>query len=512
MSTAPLTCTRSKEQSYAWLNRQKKAPLSTIQVAALDTVSSDWRETLNGVWFTKLEAVEAFFAVHGFFPRAGVKDRTEKALGVWIASQRYRVDLLSADRIKLLDERLPGWNERSYEAKWMRHLDALESFVETHGRFPTQHEKNREDRRLGVWLNSRRQEGDSLPASRRNELDRRVPGWAMTAEKKWMLSLEFAIAYVAEHGKLPSESSADPALASSARWVGSQRRASFVPAHREALLDARLPIWREGMDGKWEAMLDYVVRFKAEHGRLPSKAATADSQEYRASSWMVRQRNGIGVTPQREARLDARIPGWRETTEDGWFRKLAAFEAFYKKHGRRPRQAALEPAERSLGVWYSNTIALGLSGDRAAALAAADIGDRRSLDEVWSDTLELVSDFYAAHGRLPALSGKEPGERTLATWVANQRATRERMSPERRGIMATRFPGWDLTLEDIWKLKLQQCVEFYQLHGRLPSAAKSAPEEEQKSGVWIVDQRKPKNSHKVDRIAMLDERLPGWRG
>lgn len=576
MSTTPLYRGRTKEQALAWGNRQKHLALSAEQASALDIVYPDWRKTLNGVWFTRLEAVEALVAVNGFFPRAAAKDPAEKQLGIWMAAQRYRVELLSPDRIKLLNERLPGWNkskdeawnerleeicaivaelgriphsteketearragvwlkrfakapetdpkvitlneripgwnDRSNDAVWARNMDALEAFVNTHGRFPTQHEKSRDDRRLGVWLHTRRQAGEGLSDQRRDELTRRVPGWDRSADDKWNDCLDAAVAYFTQHGRLPSDHSSDPKVAASGRWVWTQRTGiDSMPEHRVAALDSRLPGWRARRDDKWESMLEYVEAFVKEKGRFPARSG--DIIESRGAMWLGRQKKGLGVTLERAARLDAGIPGWRETAEDVWNRKLAEFEAFYQANGRRAWVNAPDSTERALGVWFNNTKNGPLSAERSAALDAADIGVLRSPDEIWSDTLEAVIAFRAAHGRFPTGSGKVSGERQLATWLTNQRGSKAKMSTDRRELMAARLPRWDVTLEDIWRTRLQECVDFVCDHGRLPSLRKGVTEDELKIGQWLCDQRKAKNMVKPRRVAILDARLDGWRG
>jgi hypothetical protein len=218
------------------------------------------------------------------------------------------------------------------------------------------------------------------------------------------------------------------------------------------------------------------------------------------------------MTSVREAMLDERIPSWRETADDLWFRNLSACEAFYRKNGRRAVSTSTDAEERRLAIWFNNASRATMSEERAAAFAAAELGDLRNRDQVWADTLDLVSAFRAAHGRFPTATGKVPGERTLATWLTNHRQGKAAISQERRAAMNARIPEWDLTLEDIWRLKLQACVDFVHLHGRLPSSGKNAGEAEKKSAEWVGQQRKAKRVSRPDREAILDEQLPGWRG
>lgn len=574
MSAATLPRTRDRQQLMAWVNNQKKAPLSVAQVAALDSIYPAWRKTLNGTWFSNLEEVEAFLADSRRFPRAGCKEPAEKRIGIWLAAQRYRSAVLTPDRKKLLDDRLPGWNKSADEAwnerfeevralieklgrlphttskdakerkgaawlhrhlrfpesdprvqtlneripgwnamtldnKWTMKLDALVAFIAEYGRMPTQHEKSREHKLLGSWLNGQRQAAD-MPIRRREQLDKRAAGWDRTANEKWQDSFDFVVEYFARNGSLPNERSEDKQTAFAGRWVGTQRTIlAKLPPQRLAALDAELPGWRTTKEDRWSNMLDYVVAFEETHGTLPN-SNSEDAREARAGTWLQVQKQGKNLTTERRASLDARLPRWNETQEDIWRRRLRDTEAFCKEHGRRPRQDATSAKEKFLAHWYRNNAAEKLSPAREKLWLAADLGDRRTKAQVWDDTLSEVARFRSTHGRFPTAAGGESGERPIAAWLTYQRGKKSTMDPVRRKALDGSLPGWDTSLDDVWDSKLKQCVSFFQENGRLPVLAKHVGAAEQKLGQWLIDQRKPKRTKRPDRVRKLDEQLPGW--
>lgn len=510
---------RAKAQDLAektlgiWLatQRYRAGLLSPDRLDLLNSRLPGWNKSKDEAWNERLDEVCAIAARLGRIPGVTDKDAEVRRAGVWL--RKYAKSPLGDPQVVVLNDRLPGWNDSGFDARWVRNMDALVAFLEVHGRFPSQHEEDRDARRLGVWLHSRRQGIDTLSQCRRDELTRRAPGWDRSADDKWDENLEFVATYFTEHGAFPSDHSKDPVVAAAGRWMRIQRsKRSSMSQRRTDALDARLPGWQRNKDEKWEAMLDFVAGFMHRNGRFPSWSASAGSEERGAAIWLQRQRKGTGMTSVREAMLDERIPSWRETADDLWFRNLSACEAFYKKNGRRAVSTSTDAEERRLAIWFNNASRATMSEERAAAFAAADLGDLRSRDQVWADTLDLVSAFRAAHGRFPTATGKVPGERTLATWLTNHRQGKAAISQERRTAMNARIPEWDLTLEDIWRLKLQACVGFVQLHGRLPSSGKNAGEAEKKSAEWVGQQRKAKRVSRPDREAILDEQLPGWRG
>jgi uncharacterized protein CbrC (UPF0167 family) len=573
MSVATLPRTRNKDQVLAWANRQKNAPLSTAQAAAMDSVYPEWRKTINGVWFTNLEAVEAFVAAHGFFPRAGVKDPAEKAIGIWLATQRYRVNLLSADRIKLLEERLPGWNkskeeawnerldevcaivaalgrlpkytEKDPEAKkaqaWIRNhrahpdtdwrvitlnerlpgwnfstqdlwsatVDAVAAFVATHDRMPTQHEKSRVDKSLGTWLNGQRCERN-LSAYRRGELDRRLPGWDRTAEDKWNDALDFVVAFYGTHDKLPNGKSADAAEAFHGRWIRTQNRdADAVLPHRQAILDERLPVWRNKRDERWTIMLEKVVAFLSDNGRMPSSNAS-EPDEAAAGRWVVQQRQGIRVTPAREEVLRARLPQCLAKRGDTWTEKLHETVRFFAEHGRMPGNSTKDQAERRLATWLQRNRSKPQSAERISALDTHLPQWRVSSEDVWNGRLEYVAAFWAANGRFPAHCAKDKQERKHAIWLSNQKITASK-DPARAALLRERLPAWGRSYDDIWNDHLKNLIAFVGEHGRFPTGSKTGEPDEFEQAQWLNHQRRNEKL-KAAREAVLDEKLPGWRG
>jgi hypothetical protein len=375
MSTTTPARARTRAQLDSWLNGQKKGTRTAEQAAALDETFPSWRETRNGVWHSQLEAVERFLVAHGHFPRRskGV-DSHENSLSIWLATQRFSVQKLSAERRKLMDERLPGWNKtrddrwedrladlQSYVAvngrmppgnskdpaarrhrKWIENqsilpkdshrrirlkeafpqwapdneeawdemLAALVAFVARNGRMPTQDEKDPDDHRTGLWLSTQRKQ--SLSDRRRERMNEFVPGWDWNDENRWSSALEYTIGYFAKHNKLPSERSGDPEVAFHGRWLGKQRRnAGKVGESRSTRLDSRLPAWRETTEHRWLIKVAYVKAFEASHGCFPS-SGSKDAEEAAAATWLSRQRMGDGMTPERDAVLEAEIPRWRE--------------------------------------------------------------------------------------------------------------------------------------------------------------------------------------------------------
>lgn len=358
VSTVTSSRGRNGDHLRAWAKRQKNRPLSTSQAEALDSVYPEWRKSYDGAWLEKLEAVAGFVKEHGFFPRPSADDADELALCSWVATQRYRATQMSAARIKMLDERLAGWNDVS--GRWNERFNEACRVVASLGRLPRIRDEDKTLERVAGWLHRQR----ALPDTdwRTVLLNERLPGWNSNRkdnnEAKWNERLAYVVDFNTAHGHLPRETSMDPVEAFHGRWIGEQKRnPEDLPAHRQDILDARVPDWRvkgqshSGIEARWAAMLEFVDAFMVENGRLPSSRARAP-QEAKAGQWVLKQRQGQGLTAARRQALEERLPLVLKPRDEKWMDILHAVAAFYAVNKRLPRMGTEDANETKLRSWY----------------------------------------------------------------------------------------------------------------------------------------------------------------
>jgi hypothetical protein len=288
------------------------------------------RRRLNAeAWAARLEELRAFVAANGRLPRA----REASGLGLWASNQRvaYKRGAIPAERVAAL-EAVPCWAwEADFDVLWLETLEELKAFVAEHGRLPTQ----REARALTLWVYTQRAAKKAMDAgSTSAEMTparvaalEAVPGWAWAAdlEAAWQEKLEALEAYVAEHGRLPLFRDASGL----GGWIHQQRQAKKamdagrkssrkMTPKRVAALEA-VPGWTWEVDLKaaWQAKLEALEAYVAEHGRLPRQGDPSGLGE-----WIHTQRQGKkamdagktgtvrnGMTPERAVALEA-VPGW----------------------------------------------------------------------------------------------------------------------------------------------------------------------------------------------------------
>ncbi len=208
-------------------------------------------------------------------------------------------------------------------------------------------------------------------------------------------------------------------------------------------------------DEKWAARAAYLERFVLSRRRLP------DYSDGEIGAWLSTQRSGLNkglawMTPERQEVLDRIAPGWREP---------------------------LPP-----------------------------------VGEPWGVRAEEVRRFHAVMGHWPRQQAEDDEERSLGTWLSNQRhkAKRGELDPRREAALDRHLPGWrGRGLRDAtWLANADALGAFHRERGRWPSGS-SKDEAERKLGIWLSNRRQDARTGtgwSEERAGYLDQVAPGWGG
>lgn len=306
----------------------------------------------------------------------------------------------------------PSWDERCAK---------LSSWIEKHGRQPSQLSTDKDERSLYSWLGSQRQKlrNGELSASQAEALTSSFPSPYKTIEVR-LAELE---AFHAEHGRLPSESTtADESELQLASYLIHRLR----PMHRKGQIAPdmveRLRLVPGSLDIRSIEDQDDVLRELDEYaqaaGHLPPLGGSGTPQENRLASWM--RNNTRGSAMEKTDRLRDRhiailaiidkYPTRSEALEEGRLQELAAFIA---KHGCQPSiSPRSSTAERGLASWFTQHQTSPDPRMKAALEAPTKV------DAEWQSNFEALANYAAAHdGRLPG----NWHEGRIFSWLTIQR-------------------------------------------------------------------------------------------
>jgi hypothetical protein len=156
-------------QRRTWdkLSEDRNQRLAQLPGWTLDTRGNWWED-----WFRRLEE---YVAEHGDARVPGAYVTPDGAqLGSWVCNQRSTWESMSIERRHKLEE-LPGWTLDSRTAFWEDGFRHLEEYAAEFGAAQPPSNCVRDGFKLGVWVNTQRQNWATLDPDRRRRLEQ-LPG------------------------------------------------------------------------------------------------------------------------------------------------------------------------------------------------------------------------------------------------------------------------------------------------------------------------------------------------
>lgn len=279
----------------------------------------------------------------------------------------------------------------------------------------------------------------------------------------WFSMADAVVAFVAEHGHRPAQGNARPEEEIKlARWLSHQRTnvdSSPQAKERIAYLDSVFSDWRLTIyDERWQKHARELAAFVKEHNAPPSQTSPSESGRT-LHSWLHQQRqrqkhNKNAWTAEREAQLDALVPGWSEIKRHvPWEETANRCAEFVAEHSRFPSRRTAHESERALGDWLHTqrtsrkTRKATWTPEREEHLDALMPGRTSSRTTNWMIRADEVAAFVEEHGRLPRDTQRDPHQAKLAKWLIYQRAKSLGKHPgwqeDRRAILDVIAPGWE---------------------------------------------------------------------
>jgi len=356
-------------------------------------------------------------------------------------------------------------------------------------------------------------------------------------EQLWHDRLAEVTEFYNKNGRNPK--STVPEEAPLASWFTMQRvrlRTGTMRADRADLLDQNLPHWREtaSREDRFTTNLNAYVAFLEKNGVAPV-SSSEDENERKLAIWMSNQKAQArrdNASPDAIAALDAKIPGWndwqrkkqkRSDKYPSWDKSLELLKEFIENNGVKPVFECDSDEERRLAAWLNNQRRLYRKGKlNSKRLAALDVtipnwNNISRNDGKWDKNLKFIATFVKENEFSPSTASNNEDERKAARWFAEQRRQDEsgELSSERVAKLDAAITNWRtvkaLTSVSSWMSTLESVAEYVANNNVFPATTSPDPDV-RRMGFWVTRNRKYLKDEilAADKIALLDEKIPGW--
>jgi hypothetical protein len=238
---------------------------------------------------------------NGKYPNQNIKG--ENKLFLWVHRQRcnYRKNKLLSKEYNLLSC-LPNFEwEFDKEEKWVENFNLVKEWYEKNNKYPNNHSKIQEEKRLGIWVevqrgSNRGKKTRGVMTPKRYELLSSLPNfkWNTNKEEEWIDKFNLVKKWCDKNQKLPSSKSKEKEEKIYGSWLIRQRgiqrgvlKTGKITREKKKLLESlkgfkwENDVWLEHYK---ELFLFYQTKLK-----YPSYGSK-NNDEKKLGSWLSKQR------------------------------------------------------------------------------------------------------------------------------------------------------------------------------------------------------------------------------
>ena len=220
-----------EKQLGTWCNNRrndyKKNQLSPEKIKELESIQQWSWDPFEDQYQKSLQDLKKFIKQNNRLPSKEAKNPEEKQLGSWCQNRRqdYKKNQMSHERVQKL-ERISHWSWDPIEDQYQKSLEDLKKFIKDNNRLPSNKAKNPEEKQLGSWCQSRRQEykKNQLSPEKIKDLES-IPQWSWDPfEDQYQKSLQDLKKFIKDNNKLPSSTAKNPDEKQIGSWCSSRRK------------------------------------------------------------------------------------------------------------------------------------------------------------------------------------------------------------------------------------------------------------------------------------------------
>lgn len=161
----------------AWVSSQRKGKNKlTIEKIRLLELLPQWTwDVLEDQWNEGFEYLKKYATEHGHVRVPHGLKYHDYLLGSWVSHQRRKKNILSLERVKLL-ESLSQWSWDVFEDKWNEGFEYLRKYIEEYGHAKVPARLKYDGFELGTWVSNRRSNKNMLDLEKIQKLEA-LPDW-----------------------------------------------------------------------------------------------------------------------------------------------------------------------------------------------------------------------------------------------------------------------------------------------------------------------------------------------
>ena len=490
----------------AWVaaQRPKKNRLTPNQLKRLNSLGFSW-DPIAEQW------EQAFAALQKFHKREGhcLVVRGHKvdglSLGQWVSTQRSSKGRLTLDQLKRLNSLGFSWDPIAEQ--WEQAFATLQKFHKREGHCLVVRGHKEDGLKLGQWVSNQRWNKVSLAPDQQKRLNSLGFSWDPIAEQ-WEQAFAALQKFHKRKGHCRVVSGHEEDGLKLSQWVSFQRATKDrLTPDRLKRLDSLGFSWDPHSD-QWEQNFAALQKFRKREGHC-LVVSGHEEDGLKLGGWVTAQRvKKDKLTPDQLKRLNSLGFSWDPITEQ-WEQNFAALQKFRKREGHCRVEAGRKVDRLNLGNWVSVQRATKdiLTPDRLKRLNSLGFS-WDPIAEQWEQAFAVLQKFHKREGHVRVGQMHEENRFKLGLWVSNQRARKDRLTPDQLKRLNLLAFTWDPIAEQ-WEQGFAALQKFHKRKGHCRVAAKHQADG-LKLGLWVLVQRRNKDRLTPDRLKRLNSLGFSW--
>jgi superfamily II DNA or RNA helicase/cell shape-determining protein MreC len=307
------------KQLGKWISHQKENYSKKEQIMKEESIRNIWEDFINTyshlfmsndeMWNDTLEKLRLYIETNNKLPSAKDKNKDIKQLGTWISNQKINYNkkeqIMKEESIRNIWEDFINTYSHLFMSNdeiWNDTLEKVKMYIETNNKLPSQHNKNKDIKQLGMWISTQKTKYNNKEYIMKEENIRNI--WEdfintyshlfMSNDEIWNDTLEKVKMYIETNNKLPSQHNKNKDIKQLGRWISTQKTKYNNKEYIMKEENIR-NIWEDFIntyshlfmsnDEMWNDTLEKAKLYIETNNKLPS--ATDKNKEIKQLGWWI---------------------------------------------------------------------------------------------------------------------------------------------------------------------------------------------------------------------------------